>query len=102
MGNGLRKNNHDSTEVDAAYDVKDTLPDKLLYLRFFAPSMYRRDRRGTIRAIGKKIKKALTTVVKRKKRRVIPDMPADPKELARAMFWENDLKRMEKEQGKQS
>ena len=53
-------------------------------------------------AIGKKTKKALTTVVKRKKRRGSPDMPADPKELARAIFWENDQKRLEKRQGKQS
>ena len=47
-------------------------------------------------AIGKKIKKKLTTALKLKKRRVYPDMPKDPKDLARAMFWPNDEKLKEK------
>ena len=53
-------------------------------------------------SIGKKIKKRIATALKRKKRQDVPDMPADPKELARAIFWENDHKRFEQEQQKES
>ena len=50
--------------------------------------------------IGKKIKKRLATL--KLKKRDIPDMPTDPKELARAIFWENDHKRFEQERRKES
>lgn len=43
-------------------------------------------------SVEKKIKKTLTTAIKWKERRVISDMLEDPKDLARAMFWENDRK----------
>ena len=41
-------------------------------------------------AIGKAIKKAAKAVLK--KRKTYPDMPEDPKALARAMFFPNDAK----------
>ena len=41
-------------------------------------------------AIAKAIKKAAKAVLK--KRKVYPDMPTDPKDLARAMFFPNDEK----------
>ena len=41
-------------------------------------------------ALRKKLKKAVKTVLK--KRKVYPDMPADPKDLARAMFFPHDEK----------
>lgn len=43
-------------------------------------------------AIAKAIKKAADAVLKKKKRKVYPDMPTDPKDLARAMFFPNDEK----------
>ena len=51
-------------------------------------------------SIVKKVKEAVKIVLK--KRRGVPDMPEDPKDLARALFWENDRKRLEKAQGKKS
>ena len=53
-------------------------------------------------ALIKKIRKKIATAMQRKKRQDVPDMPTDPKELARAMFWENDHKRFEQEQQKES
>ena len=51
-------------------------------------------------SIGKTIKKKLTTALKLKKRprKTYPDMPEDPKELARAMFFPNDSKLKAKRQ----
>ena len=51
---------------------------------------------------GKKIKKRIAMALGLRKRRVYPDMPSDPKELARAIFWENDHKRFAKERRKES
>ena len=53
-------------------------------------------------ALVKKIRKKIATAMQRKKRQNIPDMPEDPRELARAIFWENDHKFFEKRRGKQS
>lgn len=42
--------------------------------------------------VRKKITNVLKTVLKKRPKTTYPDMPEDPKDLARAMFWPNDEK----------